>query len=506
MIAPALAAWALSGCGEDTTLRKVAATGFFDPPALDYGVRNVGLTYTLRTSLRNTSAQTLRVEQVRFEPANDLFVARRDDEIGGTLRGTTLDPGERVDILVRYAPREEGVDDVIMTIVFDEFEIDVRIAATARQAEPARPALNPSAVTFLDVPLNGEASQRLEITNQGETDGAVRAIQARPPFFVRAVGGAPLTLPSPALAPGESLAVEVVYRPTLLTRSSDAVVFEFDSRRRAILQVVGQSSPAGVLLCQPAFIDFEDVPRGQIVTERIECEASGGPYTLAQVRFRAGSSPSFRLPAPLTPLDADRRVAFDLEFVSDSLPRAHEMTLELVAGHGAVTTVDGRATTVAPTIDSTVIGIELGWDTARSDFDLHFVRSQGQLFTTDDCYWAEKNPEWGAPDERLDNPFLDRDDTDGFGPEVINLAIPAETEYDVYIQYFNFSGPTVPPTTAQVRIALNGGMPVTLEERMVDCGLMWHVGQIRVDQGVATFTEQGELTDAYRAFARARCQ
>jgi len=65
--------------------------------------------------------------------------------------------------------------------------------------------------------------------------------------------------------------------------------------------------------------------------------------------------------------------------------------------------------------------------------DLHFVRPGGMPFAFDgsDCYFARMAPDWGRAGDTTDNPFLDRDDTNGPGPENINLSSAAPGDYQV---------------------------------------------------------------------------
>ena len=57
--------------------------------------------------------------------------------------------------------------------------------------------------------------------------------------------------------------------------------------------------------------------------------------------------------------------------------------------------------------------------------DLHLVHLDGPLGTyrsSDDCYFANKQPSWfGDPDA---NPTLNVDDNNGLGPEVITIEAP----------------------------------------------------------------------------------
>ena len=107
--------------------------------------------------------------------------------------------------------------------------------------------------------------------------------------------------------------------------------------------------------------------------------------------------------------------------------------------------------------------IELLWDTpgdpdqtdegpeAGSDLDLHLLHPFAQGWDADgdgipdgwfdqpwDCFWFNPHPEWGSIDPAADdNPSLDRDDTDGLGPENINLNDPEPETYRVGVHYWD---------------------------------------------------------------------
>lgn len=113
------------------------------------------------------------------------------------------------------------------------------------------------------------------------------------------------------------------------------------------------------------------------------------------------------------------------------------------------------------------IHVELIWDTpgdpssedtgawAGADVDLHFLHEDApsdplapdldedgapdpwfdRVF---DCFWFNARPDWGAFGYRPDDPRLDRDDTDGWGPENINLDEPEPGHrYTVAVHYWN---------------------------------------------------------------------
>lgn len=114
------------------------------------------------------------------------------------------------------------------------------------------------------------------------------------------------------------------------------------------------------------------------------------------------------------------------------------------------------------------IHIELLWETpndpdptdegpaAGTDMDLHFAHlyASGPDIDGDgnpdpwfndpyDVFWFNKSPDWGSFDPSIDDdPGLDRDDTDGGGPENVNLNIPEGLDatpytYRVAVHYWD---------------------------------------------------------------------
>ena len=59
-----------------------------------------------------------------------------------------------------------------------------------------------------------------------------------------------------------------------------------------------------------------------------------------------------------------------------------------------------------------------------------------------DCFWFNPHPDWGDFGSAVDDdPGLDRDDTDGAGPENVNLAVPEnDARYEIAVHYWNDHG------------------------------------------------------------------
>jgi uncharacterized repeat protein (TIGR01451 family) len=95
--------------------------------------------------------------------------------------------------------------------------------------------------------------------------------------------------------------------------------------------------------------------------------------------------------------------------------------------------------TITVNIPTYGIRVELTWNTNSTDVDAHLIRPSGQYWDIpDDCYWENKNPDWGLSGVTEDNPSLDQDDTDGYGPENITLEQPYEQGiYQYKVHYWN---------------------------------------------------------------------
>ncbi len=149
------------------------------------------------------------------------------------------------------------------------------------------------------------------------------------------------------------------------------------------------------------------------------------------------------------------------------------------------------------------IHVELLWNTpgdpdqsdegpaAGADLDLHFAhpfasgldfdgdkKSDPWFDPTYDTFWYNKNPEWGSYDPNVDdNPSLDRDDTDGAGPENLNLTLPENgMSYAVGVHYFDDFAKG--PSTAEVRIYIYGQLQFQVKSEPLKKKDMWYVATI----------------------------
>lgn len=130
-------------------------------------------------------------------------------------------------------------------------------------------------------------------------------------------------------------------------------------------------------------------------------------------------------------------------------------------GRLVVTTSDGRRSAPCETTLTAVpvenLWVEMYWEYADDDMDLHLVRPGGSLLSDDDCYFGNRSPDWGIWGDSSDNPTLDLDDISGAGPENINIEYPENGSFTVYVHDYQFStGDSPSSNTATVNIYIGG--------------------------------------------------
>lgn len=128
--------------------------------------------------------------------------------------------------------------------------------------------------------------------------------------------------------------------------------------------------------------------------------------------------------------------------------------------------------------------IQVVWDTDRTDIDLHLLNPQGSASpwssagwnsTTNDAYYLNPRPDWGVRGVTEDNPGLDLDDVNGYGPENINLARPASGKYRVGVH--SFCNPVT--TRATVRIFCAGTLAQEIGPRTLGAtNAFWEAAEI----------------------------
>ena len=135
-------------------------------------------------------------------------------------------------------------------------------------------------------------------------------------------------------------------------------------------------------------------------------------------------------------------------------------------------------------VNQTDTGFTAFGESVGSDVDLHFLHPSaisawsptGWFDTRYDCYWSDTNPNWSTPGT-TDDPSLDRDDTDGAGPENLNLSIPENGKtYRIGVHYWDDWGFGV--SFATVRVYIYGQLRMQWPNIQLNNHDMWDVATI----------------------------
>lgn len=127
------------------------------------------------------------------------------------------------------------------------------------------------------------------------------------------------------------------------------------------------------------------------------------------------------------------------------------------------------------------------YQSAGSDVDLH-LKVGGDAFNwfdrDHDCFWSAPNYPFAGGDAGPGLIRLDRDDTDGGGPENINVDEPAPGIYDIGVHYWDDWG--YGAALATVRIYLDGELAAEWSEVELKHHDLWRPFRIAYPEGTIT--------------------
>ncbi len=238
--------------------------------------------------------------------------------------------------------------------------------------------------------------------------------------------------------------------------------------------VIGLPSPPDAIC--PPYVDTVPLGTATVVAMAVDDGA------IVQTRWRSVSRPPGSRAGDPLPYDALTTV------VPTDLAGEYPIELSVVDDDGNLAT----CRTVVRAVATEGLRVEVFWDTDGTDMDTHVMRPGGTTWVgDDDCNFRNCQGgallEWGAPGD-ADNPHLDIDDTDGFGPENVNIDRPVPGTYRVAIHAWRGGGRTT------VRIYCGGSTteprqsfgPIMISSEPQD--QLWRVADVAIDGTSCTIT------------------
>lgn len=487
----------VAACEEDPGVIKLRVLGAFEPAALEFGEVPLGMTRSQPVILRNVGTPVLKILSVEVP---DQFALKG---IKGRLEGTEMVAGSEIGFEVVFVPMTEQEHNVQLVVKADGADIALPLHGLGSRKNVPLLTLEPTELDFGAVALNTQARRSVNIRNTGTAPAVLNRVTLRSNGAVPTASDPfALSTPLPVTVPIDgTVSVEAIFAPQVEGNLSDVLVIEASGEHTPLELTVRGSGlvPLGDILCSPPSVSFGQVERGQVGRRDVTCTAQGGPATLSSAYTQG--SPMFVLPTPPSTLSlqAGQSVTISVEFRADGLPARidGELVLSYTGGSGASTrrvALTGEVTPPPPT--ATAMTVVLRWDRDLVDVDLHLVRPGGNFYDAGggDCHWRNLNPDWGVVGQTNDNPFLDIDDTDGRGPETINLESAPAGNYVVYVHYYGSLLPI--STTASLEIYIAGTRVATPSRNNLRCDESWRVGEIQWNGTSGTFSPSNTVTTA----------
>ncbi len=378
-------------------------------------------------------------------------------------------------VVAAFMPTELRPYEATIAIASNDPELPVYgVTLIGEGREPPAPEIEIIPGTQLDfgpVDVGSDEVEYLEIVNLGDAPLALGSI--------RQVGAGTFSMDiDPSLtevAPGASTAVVVQYAPiqdqgdngTLLVPSNDA-----DEPEVSIELVANGGGtfeyPVAVIDC-PGALDLAG-PQQVHLDGTGSYDPLGFPLTYAWTLSARPEGAD-----PTTSLDPVDQPETDLTV---SVAGLWEVTLQVT---NSVGTPSVPEKCILDAVPADQLYVELSWKGANADMDLHLARNDAGLFESpDDTSWCNTNPDWGSSTDPDDDPRLDLDDDEGYGPENINVLSPADGTYLVRVHHFDDANDG--DVTAEVKIWTFG--QIAWEgSKVLARNDVWDVGQVNWPDG-----------------------
>lgn len=485
-----MSSFALSGCN-DASLAQSAPDIEVQPGQILFDPVAPGASNTKTATVTNRGGGLLVVEGMEIAGATPADF-QYDASAGGTFP-ISLASGEWFAVQVTFAPSDAGDHAGVLKVLSnDHSDPAVEVALLTASLAPDIDA-SPNPLSFGSVTTGQTSTQAITVSNLGSADLTVSAATlgaGSSSSFSVGAGVFPATI-----APGAAVSLPVTFTPGSATAAAGTVELASDDPDEAVHVVSlagnGSANPVPDVNASPNALAFGQVERLTCKTLTTAVQNLGSAnlnvssitrsfltsaeYTFTPASFTLAPGGSQTLTVKFCPTDTG------LEFggltVTSNDPDENP--------YGITLTGEG----VPPPVTATDIAIEVTWDKNDTDVDTHFLRP-GAAFNSSpgDCYYLNLSPDWGVQGNAADDPYLDYDDVDGYGPENLNFAGVATGTYKLPIYYYGDHGNGT--TKVTVKVWLNGTLAYTSPAKTLANHQRWDV--MNIDWNAAT--DSGTIT------------
>ncbi|MBM4281337.1 MAG: choice-of-anchor D domain-containing protein [Deltaproteobacteria bacterium] len=485
--------------------------------AYDFGTVDIGRARVFSFTIRNPSPVKLDIRSITFGNGSDPAFSF-DGALPESVASAIGKAGEVVN--VKFQPLVEGP--VTATIVIEsdgenlsqEPPENVVIQLSANGVSRCRPviqvvngageprcdfgAVGVGATAFCDLTVNNLGACELIVDDIGFAPGTPSVFGPQSNFVV------PTAIPG-----GTGVSLRLYARPvdTDIATGTLYIGAQDSGDPRAAPCAPGNGGTCATI---PLSVQGADVPTCVARVSRINGTPNSNPAPavepLDDVEFSADQSVASREGGRIQQWAWE---ILDKPFESSvrlTSPSSQETRVQFSSATGNVSGVDvagtftlglvvtddlgGRSTQCSVTVNSVPrsgLHVQLTWDVAVNDIDLHLARNGTNWCTGDDCYFGGRNRNWGGGDA---NPSLDIDDLSGFGPENIRIERPADGNYTVGVGMYSHSA----DSTVTAKIFIGGQLEYEGFHLMTE-GDTWLPARVEVRNGASTVVELNDTSN-----------
>lgn len=451
------------------------------PPGspVDFGTLPVLNQKKVEIPLTNVGRAKLTVKDAALSKTDGIFRLESAPEV--------VESGDTQNLVVVFTPQAEQAYEDTLTFATDDDENPMlSLTLTGVGSTRASIDVQPAMLDFARVAECASTVQLLTIESKGTADLVLEEIaftegsspafsfvgSTRTPATVQTTGsnGLPgqiqLTVRVSAMAGAEG-----TLTGGIRIRSTDP------EQRELIIPLTATVNKAPVAVIAP----LGNGSPGQRIT--LDGTGSNDPDADAPLTYKwtLRSKPL----ASMTTISMPESVTTEM-LLDAAVPGAYEVQLDVTDATGAKSCQPARATVVAAPAQKLLI--EMFWDNAGTDVDLHVLRnSQALLFTApDDCHYQNRTPDWGVLGDATDNPELVRDALTGYGPEVFGYVNPVDSSYRIISVLQNDLLSPMPASKVTVRVYLFGVLKAEVSRTLDRSGAIWEVADVTWPSGDIT--------------------
>lgn len=417
------------------------------PQYIDYGLVTPGTRSRREIYVLNVGNAELEISSANIHDSDRYYI----DPISYPV---SVSRGNYVSLWVTFTPSDTTINQATLTLMTNDEHYrsgyDVDLIGNARSSCLL---IRPSQLDFGVIRVGEASTLQIEIESCGDVATKFNRIA------IESDNTDSYTMDPEqnfVLQPHATLTIDVTFSPTeasqidaegdLVSLNGTLQITSDASQTIQAVDLIGYSAPNSCPIAVITTLSEEVIPQTVIrLTAQNSLEFSGEDI----VRWEWNVTQPIGSMSLFSPSQYVESPNFEANVVGEYI-----FSLRVWDAYGNVSCVDAVKKVIVTTDEA--IRVELLWNTpgdlnqsdagilwngasVGSDVDLHFLKDPTEYFNLFyDCFWKNTVPDWGRIMNTTDNPRLDRDDTDGAGPENLNLSVPEDdSTYRVGVHYWN---------------------------------------------------------------------